>query len=109
MRLFAVAVCVLGLAACTPMQWVKPDTTPEQLSQDALQCQQDAWREARTRYWYYRPMGPVVAHDAAGRPLVIWPSGPFSDPFTDPALEEGRLAQFCMRSKGYQLVPVEAK
>ncbi len=95
------------LAACAPMQWVKADATPEQMNRDGMQCQQDAWREARLHPWYYPPIGPVVAQDAAGRISIGWPSGPFADPFGDPFLEEGRLAQYCMRSKGYELVPAD--
>ena len=89
------------------MQWVKADVTPEQAEKDAIQCQQDAWREAHLNAWTSRPMGPIVASDAAGHAFVVWPGGPFADPFSDPFMEEGRLAEFCMRSKGYQLVPAE--
>ena len=95
------------LAACTPMEWVKADATPEQLQADAIQCQRDAWYEARSRYWYYRPFPPLAFRDSAGQPVFAWPYGP-ADPFGDPFLEEGRLAQFCMRSKGYQLVPSDS-
>jgi hypothetical protein len=87
------------------MEWVKPDASPEEANQDAMICQQEAWREARLRSWYYRPIGPMVARDAAGRPFVSWPAGAFGGPFDDPFMEEGRLAQFCMRAKGYELVP----
>ena len=38
---------VLATAACTPMQWVRQDTTPEQFSQDLAYCHQEAWREAQ--------------------------------------------------------------
>ena len=93
--LIAVAATALA-AACTPMQWVKEDATPQQLNEDSIQCQQDAWREARLRIWYYRPL-----------PSIGWPYGPAGDPFWDPYLEESRLTQFCMRSKGYELQPVE--
>jgi hypothetical protein len=31
----------------------------------------------------------------------------FGDPFGDRFMEESRLEDFCMRNKGYQLVPVE--
>ena len=87
------------------MQWFKADATREQLEQDFSQCRQDAWREARLRSWHYPPTGPLTAQDAMGRRFVIWPNGPFGS-FGSPLLEEGRLADFCMRSKGYQLVPV---
>jgi hypothetical protein len=90
------------------MQWVKADATPEQLDQDSIQCQQDAWREARFRAWYYRPLVPTVLVDRAGRRFLSY-GGTLPDPFGDPFLEESRLANFCMRSKGYELVPLEPK
>ncbi len=96
----------VALCACTPMQWVKQDATPAELRQDSIHCQQEAWREARARSWYFRPMAPVLARDALGRQFFAWPGSAFADPYHDPFLEEGRLAQFCMRSKGYELVPV---
>jgi hypothetical protein len=98
----------LLLGGCTPMQWVKTDMTPEQFRADAQYCQQEAWREARFRAWASpRLASPVVVRDAAGRPYVAWTHSPFYDPFGDSFMEESRLAQFCMRSKGYRLEPVE--
>lgn len=97
------------LSGCTPMQWVKADGTPEQLDQDSIQCQQDAWREARLRYWQYPPIPAVVVQDAQGRRFLAGGSGPFASPFADPLLEESRLAQLCMLQKGYELVPVAPK
>jgi hypothetical protein len=32
--------------------------------------------------------------------------GPFFDPYYDRTMEEQRLANFCMRAKGYELAPV---
>ncbi len=95
------------LAACTPMQWVREDATPQQLDADAAHCQQEAWREARFRAWAWGPPLPLVMRDAAGRPFVMRHYSPFHDPFGDPLMEESRLAQFCMRSKGYRLEAVE--
>jgi hypothetical protein len=103
----AAAAAVLVLAGCTPMEWIKPDVTPEEREQDAIACQQEAWHEARWRAWYYRPYPIAPFRDASGRFFFPGPYSYFSDPFGDPFLEEGRLAQFCMRSKGYELVPVE--
>ncbi len=104
--LTAIAAATL-VAACTPMEWVKPDATADQARDDSIQCQQEAWREARLRAWYYRPFAPVLIRDPAGRASLGWPYGPAGDPFGDPYLEENRLAQFCMRAKGYELQPVE--
>jgi hypothetical protein len=89
------------LPGCTPMQWVKPDASAEQFARDQQECQQAAWREASNRsYWHQQRMAPVV-----GPGFALWPSGAFVDPFAHQIQEEGRLAQFCMESRGYQLVP----
>jgi hypothetical protein len=94
------------MAGCAPMQWVKTDATPAQASTDAAECQQAAWREAQMRAWHYPPFAPFAFRDRVGHPYFGWPYGPFSDPFGNHFMEESRLAQFCMRSKGYELVPV---
>ncbi len=101
-------VLLLAAAAfasgCTPMQWVREDATPEQLQKDSVECQQAAWREARSLDWQYAPFGPYPYGDFFGR-RFFWPYGPYAYayPFGDPYLEEARLAQFCMRNKGYRL------
>lgn len=89
------------------MQWQRADATPEQSRVDEEQCRTMAWREATYRSWQYQSMmGPVFARDAAGRGFFVWPSGSVVDPFGYQMLDESRLAQFCMESKGYELVPV---
>ena len=91
------------------MAWVKQDAGPDQLNQDMAQCRQEAWREAQWRSFLYRPIGPVTWRDAQGRRFFGWPASPFGDPFGDRFMEESRLENFCMRSKGYDLAPVEKK
>jgi len=111
MRPFLFTLVALTLGGCTPLQWVRDGVAPEPevLDKDASTCRQEAWREAQYRSWAYgRPFGPVVGRDASGRRFVAWPYGPWPYPFADPFFEEARLADFCMRSKGYELVPVEA-
>lgn len=103
----AAGIFLVTLAGCTPMHWVKPDVTAAQLNQDAAQCQQAAWREARWRSFLYRPIGPTLFHDRYGRRFAGWPYSPFGDPFADEFMEESRLAHFCMRAKGYELVPAD--
>lgn len=103
---------LLLLAGCTPMQWVRDGATPaaEVLEKDSSSCRQQAWREAQYRAWAYRPYwGPgFVRRDPFGRSFIPWPYTSYPSPFYgDPAFEETRLADFCMRAKGYQLVPVE--
>jgi hypothetical protein len=104
----AIAFFVLALAGCTPMQWVRQDATPAQIEQDLGQCRQEAWREAQWRSFLYRPWGPTMFVDRFGRRHVLAYS-PFGDPFGDTFMEESRLAHFCMRAKGYELVPIEPK
>ena len=97
-------IAVFALSGCAPMQWIKDGAVPatEALEQDTAMCRQHAWREAQYNSWAYRPYGWTPY--AGGRRFVGgWPYGPFYDPF----FEEARLTDFCMRAKGYQLVPIE--
>lgn len=107
MRLLAALALVLLVAACAPLQWSKADGNAAQLDQDLRDCQQEAWREASTQSWNYFLLGPTMFQDSTGRRFFAWPSRPLSDPFGDRFMEESRLAHFCMRSKGWQLVPAE--
>jgi hypothetical protein len=105
----AIAAAAVALCACTPMQWVRDGAVPapDALEQDSSICRQQAWQEAQSRAFYYRPYGPFAGRGGFSRPFLGWPYGPYSYPFGDPLLEETRLADFCMRAKGYELVPVE--
>jgi hypothetical protein len=94
---------VLLLCSCASMQWVKPDAAPEQLKADLEQCQDMAWREARGRILFLHPMAPAVVHDSLGRRLMVYPYGPFADPYGQQFEEEARLTHFCMESKGWKL------
>jgi hypothetical protein len=98
-----VFLSILLLTACTPMEWVRPDTDPAQRSADAQACQRAAWREAQWQsYWYQYQFEPMVV----GPGRVIYPGGAFADPYAHQMMQESRLAQFCMESKGYELVPI---
>lgn len=97
----ALALAAAGLCACTPVQWVKPEAAAEQVRSDEQACRQAAWREASNNaYWYQNRMAPVV-----GPGFVVWPTGATSDPFAHQFLDESRLTQSCMESKGYRLAP----
>src|SRR5262245_3114938 len=102
LALLTLAAC---LPACAPMQWVKEGVSSEDFRRDQQECQQLAWREASARYWLYQPMGPVFVADPRGGGAMVWPSGAVVDPYGYQMLEENRLAQFCMESKGYRLEP----
>jgi hypothetical protein len=103
MKLFWTIVLAFLVAACTPMEWVRPDAPPEQAQADSQQCQMAAWQEARWRALEYRSMwGPAFYYDRFGRAV---PAPLAFNPFADPYMEEQRLANFCMRAKGYELLP----
>lgn len=103
----SLALVVASLSACTPMQWMREGVAPDPsvLEKDAVTCRQDAWREAQFRSWAYRSSSPMVLRDGGVRRFVVWPYG--YGPYADPFFEEARLTEFCMRAKGYELVPVE--
>jgi|1185.fasta_scaffold587594_2 hypothetical protein len=108
MRCLLLPFALFALSACTPMQWMRDGAVPsaELLEQDSSSCRQNAWREAQYRAWAYRPYGSMVPF-AGGRRFIGWPYGPAAYPFGDPFFEEARLTDFCMRAKGYELVPIE--
>jgi len=106
MKRISLALLVLA-AGCTPMQWVRPDSPPpQQIDADIRHCQSEAWSEAALRYRSpYGGYGPWLYRDPLGRRFIGYPYSPFGDPFGDRDMEEQRLANFCMRAKGYELVP----
>ncbi len=107
-RVLIVAGTLLLVAGCAPMEWAKPDGSAAELEQDTQQCEQAAWNEANyASFQYLGAYGPFMYRDAFGRRYFGWPRSPFYDPFGDRFLEESRLANFCMRAKGYDLHPVE--
>jgi hypothetical protein len=106
MRRHWIAAAALFLAACTPMQWVRSDVTPEQAVADEDLCRELAARETRLPYIGYGPFGPWMYRDTFGRPLFFPPGGPFFDPTMERYHDEARLTDFCMRAKGYQLEPL---
>jgi hypothetical protein len=100
------ALALAAACGCTPLEWVRPDTSPEQFQADLNDCRARAWQEASVRSWsYVTPMAPVYARDASGRGFFVWPSTPLADPYGHQLMEESRLTQFCMESKGYALQP----
>ncbi|HEY1290523.1 MAG TPA: hypothetical protein VGF58_19500 [Burkholderiales bacterium] len=107
-RLILLLPLAIAAPACTPVQWARQDTTPEQFGQDHAYCRQEAWREAQTRSLLFmnRSVGATTIVDPQGRTVVV-PSSPFGDPFGDAYIEESRLTAVCMRARGYELVPAK--
>ena len=85
------------------MQWSKPDASAEQVVRDQGECRDLALREANVRGSLYHPVAPVFAPGSMDRGAMILPSGAYVDPFGYQIMEEDRLAQVCMESRGYSL------
>jgi hypothetical protein len=90
-RLCIVAIFLTG--ACTPVQWVRSDASEEQSGHDARFCEQEASREAAFHVPQPPPTGAMGTY------------GPSADGLRGYGIETSRLTGFCMRSKGYALVP----
>jgi hypothetical protein len=88
------------------MQWVNPAAAPGQLEADLEECRYQAWQESRSRLLFYYPMAPALVHDSLGRRFLVYPYGPFADPYGQQFAEEGRLTDFCMQNKGWTLQEV---
>ena len=105
------ALAAVGLlaGACAPtMRWDKPGMTTEALQADQGDCRKAAADEAFRNYPFYPGFGLV------GPPF--WPYRHSPDYFlyrqrmeTDRSFNEMRLANFCMRNKGYTQVPINAQ
>lgn len=95
---------LLGVAACGPLpHWEKPGVDQATLVQDSTQCRRAAQQEA---FRFYTTPVPIYAwgYGRAWR----WPGGFWQSSFDgDRDFTENRLAAFCMRSRGYELVPTE--
>ena len=98
----------LGLAAvaagCTTTQWQNPSlgTAPSQA--EISECDQAAYYEAQRQTFFYGGYGfdwPYYAGWRRGA-LGPWPRSTINDRF----FVERDLFDFCMRAKGYRLVPV---
>ena len=92
----------MGLAACAPVAWQRPDTSAEQARVDQEECQAIALTQARRlalhddllRHW--TPFRWRRGHRLFG-----------PDPFESPFLLRRDLERDCLRAKGYRLEPVE--
>ena len=106
-RAAAPLVLVMLLGGCAPTQWTRSDFSPAQAEQDQLACEREAEREVSLRSaGFYGSLSQYYGanYQPYGRTRWLGAPGPMFD--VDPVgrrmLEEGRLADACMRDKGYQ-------
>lgn len=86
---------LLGLAACTESEWVRPGVSEEERIADSQDCAEIAHQQARRDRWLYRP------YLGSGRRYSEYRN-------IRPTLSELRFRyRFdCMASRGYELVPL---
>ncbi len=101
MRLILALSAALLAAACTPMEWARPGTPFQQMQADSADCNDLAWRESYRLSlwdpWYAWPGHPIHGrrYPTYGRDPMMWRMQ-----------RERDLHDFCMRARGYRLVPV---
>lgn len=109
MKAFCFAVLLLLISGCATVEWSKPGVSAEERAADTRACQQDAWRAASWQVLdrTYPYGGAWVYPDPLRRPMAGYPYAPFGEPFADRYMMEMRFADYCMRSKGYDLAEVK--
>ena len=99
----------LLLSACAgSLHWEHPVTGQQNFAADREECRRladdEAWR-------YYQPLslfGPFTPlYDRHGHRRLWWRWDPFYD--NDRFFRAAELRDFCLRSRGYRLVPDEPK
>jgi hypothetical protein len=93
------------LGGCVPQRWENPSLSPQDWSRDQRECSFLAYNESR-RIYYYDPFffRPRYVRTRDGRLIAVAP-----DPFAyqhEQFVREMQLNDFCMRTRGYRLVPV---
>jgi len=106
MRVAAPIFLAALLGGCAT-QWTRSDFSPAQAEQDQLACESEAEREVSLRsVGFYGSVSQYYGanYQAYGRSRWLGAPGPQFDfdPVGRRMLEEGRLADSCMRAKGYQ-------
>ncbi len=84
------------------MQWVHPAFDGSSTQRELAGCRQQAWIESQHLAFAYG-MGPRWPYPPGRRNS---PFGWTSASFMDRQMLEMQLADFCMRNKGFALVPV---
>jgi hypothetical protein len=104
-RILALAA-LLSLAACGPaLRWQHPSLSDAEAGAEYADCGRQAWSEAQSRAWMNRWSRPSYLRGRDGRLYAYdpWSARPS---FNDTWFDEMRLRDFCLRNKGFRLVPV---
>ena len=103
MRKVLSVLLMLGVAACgMDMRWETPGVSDEGAASDLGSCRHAAQLEAN-RYYYPWGWGGGWGWGFGRRSSLLWQMRADNDRF----YAENRLTNFCMRTKGYELVKVQ--
>lgn len=101
LRMLPALALVAAASACTPVQWQNQTSGVAPSQAELGECNQAAYYEAQRQAFFYDSGWPYMSG---------WrrPYGPWSRYYTsnDRFFRERDLFDFCMRAKGYRLVPV---
>ena len=92
----------LATAACTPVQWQNASSGAAPSQAELGECNQAAYYEAQRQAFFYDSGWPYMS--GFRRPYGPWSRYPYSTA-SDRFFLERDLFDFCMRAKGYKLVP----
>jgi hypothetical protein len=93
---------ILAVSACgAPMRWDKAGATDQMVQTDMSACRRAAQIET-SRYYPFYPWG-WSGWDWGYRSNLMWQMQADNERF----YSEHRLTSFCMRTKGYEQVPIQ--
>jgi hypothetical protein len=94
------------LAACTPMRYERAGATDAERVADRRECADLAYAEALRTPYYISP-GSHLSWKATALDLRMGGTAYFDDPSYWRWAHERDLVDFCLRARGWRLVPVE--
>ena len=107
----ALALLLILLAGACSTQWVRSSgAAAVGADVDELDCRRQAANEASLHpAGFYSSLGHYYGPNFQpyGRSRWLGAPGPMFDAVGDPKLHEWRLAEACMRAKGYELAPAK--
>lgn len=98
------ALGATGLGACAPVEWQHPDYGTTHLEADLADCDHIAMQEQGRYSWNQPPFAIPHIYSLPSGVRVMDPNPYYS---ASPYSNTSELRSFCMRSKGYELMPVQ--
>ena len=93
-------------SGCADLRWHKEAADAATLERDLGECQQQARAQVVRESWTHGISSPpIIGVDGRGRAVLSQPGRVDTDRF----LMEHDLERFCMRNRGYELVPAEKR